>query len=157
MTDVTALSGRESAMARLLVAAQFALLGVWLLSGAALAVGQAIRLVQLAALLLAVWAMLVMTSAQKRLFRISPDPTGHRQLVREGPYRWIRHPMYAAILLLVAPPLLERADVSRLILLAALAAVLVAKLTLEERLLVRRFADYADYRRETWRLFPPVY
>jgi protein-S-isoprenylcysteine O-methyltransferase Ste14 len=33
----------------------------------------------------------------------------------------------------------------------------VAKLTLEERLLVRRFADYADYRRETWRLFPPVY
>jgi protein-S-isoprenylcysteine O-methyltransferase Ste14 len=65
--------------------------------------------------------------------------------------------MYAAILLLVAPPLLERADVSRLILLAALAAVLVAKLTLEERLLVRRFADYADYRRETWRLFPPVY
>jgi protein-S-isoprenylcysteine O-methyltransferase Ste14 len=144
-------------MARLLVAAQFALLGVWLLSGAALAVGQAIRLVQLAALLLAVWAMLVMTSAQKRLFRISPDPTGHRQLVRDGPYRWIRHPMYAAILLLVAPPLLERADVSQLILLAALAAVLVAKLTLEERLLVRRFADYADYRRETWRLFPPVY
>lgn len=157
MTDVTALSGRESAMARLLVAAQFALLGVWLLSGAALAVGQAMRLLQLAALLLAVWAMLVMTSAQKRLFRISPDPTGHRQLVRDGPYRWIRHPMYAAILLLVAPPLLERADVLQLILLAALAAVLVAKLTLEERLLVRRFADYADYRRETWRLFPPVY
>ena len=157
MTDVTALSGRERAMARLLVAAQFALLGVWLLSGAALAVGQAMRLLQLAALLLAVWAMLVMTSAQKRLFRISPDPTGHRQLVRDGPYRWIRHPMYAAILLLVAPPLLERADVSQLILLAALAAVLVAKLTLEERLLVRRFADYADYRRETWRLFPPVY
>jgi protein-S-isoprenylcysteine O-methyltransferase Ste14 len=144
-------------MARLLVAAQFALLGVWLLSGAALAVGQAMRLLQLAALLLAVWAMLVMTSAQKRLFRISPDPTGHRQLVRDGPYRWIRHPMYAAILLLVAPPLLERADVLQLILLAALAAVLVAKLTLEERLLVRRFADYADYRRETWRLFPPVY
>lgn len=157
MTDATTLSGRESAMARLLVTAQFALLGVWLLSGAALAVGHATRLVQLAALLLAVWAMLVMTSAQKRLFRISPDPAGHRRLVRDGPYRWIRHPMYAAILLLVAPPLLERADLPRLILLAALAAVLVAKLTLEERLLARRFADYADYRRETWRLFPPVY
>ena len=52
MTDATTLSGRESAMARLLVTAQFALLGVWLLSGAALAVGHATRLVQLAALLL---------------------------------------------------------------------------------------------------------
>lgn len=157
MSDVTELSGRESAMARLLVAAQFALLGVWLLSGAALAVGQPAQLVQLAALLLAVWAMVVMTSAQRRLFRISPDPTGHRLLVRAGPYRWIRHPMYAAILLMVAPPLFERANVPGLVLLAALAAVLVTKLTLEERLLARRFADYADYRRESWRLFPPVY
>ena len=157
MTDVTVLSVRESAMARLLVTAQFALLGVWLLSGGALGAGWAAQLVQLAALLLAVWAMVVMTGAQRRLFRISPDPTGHRQLVRAGPYRWIRHPMYAAILLLVAPPVLERADARGLVVLVALVAVLVTKLTLEERLLARRFADYADYRRESWRLFPPVY
>jgi len=65
--------------------------------------------------------------------------------------------MYAAILLVAVPSLAGWPGISGLVLVAALAMVLVLKLTLEERLLERRFPDYPAYRRSTWRLCPFLY
>lgn len=141
-------------VARLLVAAQFLLLGLWILSGHVMSVDPVGRVLQVVGVALAVWAFAWMIAAQGRMFRISPDPTGHSRLVVTGPYRWIRHPMYTSILLVVAPPLLESAAAVPLLGLLLLVAVLLAKSSLEERLLTQRFPEYTAYRERTWRLVP---
>lgn len=142
---------------RLLVAAQFALLAAWLVAGPRLAPHPVGMLVQAAGLGVAGWAFVVMIAAQRRLFRIAPDPAGHSQLVTWGPYRRVRHPMYSAILMVVGPAWILVPPDWRAIGFAALAAVLVTKLRHEERLLVRHFPGYDAYRRTSSRLFPGVY
>lgn len=142
---------------RLLVGAQFLLLAAWLASGFVLATSVTGRVFQGAGTVLALWSFAGMIAAQRRMFRISPDPTGHSTLVTTGPYRWIRHPMYASILLVVAPPLLETAATLPVAGLCLLAGVLVVKLRVEERLLAQRFPEYAAYRTRTHRLVPFVF
>lgn len=148
---------RDEARGRLLVTAQFALLALWLLAGPRLASHAVGLFLQAAGAALAGWAFLVMIAAQRRLFRIAPDPTGHTQLVTWGPYRWVRHPMYSAILLVVGPAWLGGPPDWRAIGFAALAAVLVIKLRHEERLLARHFDGYAAYCKTSSRLLPGLY
>jgi protein-S-isoprenylcysteine O-methyltransferase Ste14 len=84
--------------------------------------------------------------------RLRPD---HR-LVTTGPYRLIRHPMYAGYLLLFLGAFLLSAG--WLIGLAGAAIILslmTARLPREEALLSQRFGrEYQDYRAETGRFFP---
>lgn len=142
---------------RLLVGAQFALLAAWIVTGPLVASHAVGILLQVTGLALAGWAFVVMIAAQRRLFRIAPDPSGHTQLVTWGPYRWVRHPMYAAILLVVGPAWLGIPPDWRLVGFGSLAAVLVTKLRHEERLLAGHFDGYAAYCRTSRRLVPGVY
>lgn len=142
---------------RTLVAAQFALLGVWLALGPRVVDGPVGQGVQAIGVAVALWAFVVMTLAQGHLFRIAPDPSGHSRLVTWGPYRWVRHPMYLSILLVVGPAWLADGVTWRAGAFAALALVLVAKLTFEESMLVRYFTGYAAYRTTSWRLVPGVF
>jgi protein-S-isoprenylcysteine O-methyltransferase Ste14 len=145
------------AQGRVLVAGQFALLSVWIVAGPRVATHPIGLAVQGGGLAIAAWAFVVMIAAQHRLFRIAPDPTGHTQLVTWGPYRWVRHPMYLAILLVVGPTWLAWASSWRSAAFVMLAGVLIAKLRHEERLLLGWFEGYAAYRVSTWRLLPGVY
>lgn len=147
----------DAARGWFLVAAQFALLAAWLVAGPRIAPHIAGIALQVAGLATAVWAFVVMISAQRRLFRIAPDPTGHTQLVTWGPYRWVRHPMYTAILLVVGPAWVGIPPDWRMVGFAALVLVLVTKLRHEERLLAVHFDSYAAYRRTARRLVPGVY
>lgn len=103
---------------------------------------------------LAVWAWLVM--GWRRL-RIMPHPASDAQLLQHGPYRWIRHPMYAGLLIAAAGCVSWDADLFRVVLWLGLALVLVAKTKIEEELLCEKFADYPLYRSKSWRLFPGVW
>lgn len=147
----------EGALGRRLVAAQFALLALWLLSGPRIAPGMVGIVVQACGLAIAGWAFVVMISAQRRLFRIAPDPVGHTQLVTWGPYRWVRHPMYVSILLVVGGAWVGHSPAWGLLVPTALAVVLVVKLEYEERLLQGHFENYAAYRATSWRLLPGLY
>jgi protein-S-isoprenylcysteine O-methyltransferase Ste14 len=80
---------------------------------------------------------------------VRPD---HR-LVAAGIYRWVRHPIYAGDLVLLAG--LELALNSWLVLLVPLLAVVVYRQTLkEERALAASLPGYADYCRRTYRFVP---
>jgi protein-S-isoprenylcysteine O-methyltransferase Ste14 len=82
---------------------------------------------------------------------------GH-ELVRSGPYRWIRHPMYAGVLLaMVGSSLaLGRVHVAVGSLIALLA--LSYKSRIEERWMRREFGEtWAAYARSTWALFPLIF
>lgn len=90
-------------------------------------------------------------------FNIRPEPRLDGRLVQLGPYRWVRHPMYGAVLLLAAGAAVWLANAIGAGLWTALLAVLIAKASLEERWLMEHYSQYADYRLRTWRILPWVY
>ena len=82
---------------------------------------------------------------------------GHR-IVTTGPYRWVRHPMYAgAILFFVGTPLLL-GSWTGLAITPLLIAMLAVRAVLEERALMRGLAGYSEYAaRVRYRLIPFVW
>jgi protein-S-isoprenylcysteine O-methyltransferase Ste14 len=87
-------------------------------------------------------------------FNVRPEPRPGGHLVTTGPYRFIRHPMYLAVLLFAAGLLLGDLVPWRFAAFIALAAVLHLKAAIEERLLRGAHPGYADYARRTPRLIP---
>ena len=87
-------------------------------------------------------------------FSVMPEPRAGGNLVERGPYRLVRHPMYAAVLLSGLGAALCRGDPSHALWLALLALVLWAKIRREERLLVAAYPAYAGYRRRVRALVP---
>lgn len=94
------------------------------------------------------------TVMPSRSFSVMPEPKSEGELVTRGIYRHIRHPMYLALLLCGLAACLAYASGLKWGLLALLAGVLMAKIRLEERLLLARFEGYAAYRLRTKALIP---
>lgn len=91
-----------------------------------------------------------------RIVRIQKD-RGHT-VVREGPYRYVRHPGYAGALVagLAAPIMLG--SLWALLVGAALAFVLVLRTAFEDRTLLEELPGYTDYAQRTrHRLVPRVW
>jgi protein-S-isoprenylcysteine O-methyltransferase Ste14 len=100
------------------------------------------------------WAV---TANRPGNFNIRPTPRADGHLVQTGPYRWVRHPMYTAVLLLglacAVTSTLPMAWGAWL----ALASVLLAKARLEERWLQTVHPAYAHYMARTRRFVPGVW
>jgi protein-S-isoprenylcysteine O-methyltransferase Ste14 len=76
-------------------------------------------------------------------------------LVTHGPYRWIRHPFYVAMLLAVIATSLIAANWLLAVAGVGVFALLAVRAAAEERNLVARFGrDYEEYRRRTGRFVP---
>lgn len=107
---------------------------------------------QAIAVVLMIWARVTFGL---RSFHAAANPT-EGGLVTRGPYQWIRHPIYSAILIFVWAGASSGGSISG-IALAALASVAVAfRIAAEERLLVEHYPEYADYAARTKRLIPFV-
>jgi protein-S-isoprenylcysteine O-methyltransferase len=80
---------------------------------------------------------------------------GHR-LVREGPYRLLRHPSYSGLLLSLLGFAVALADGAALLAVALPAAIAFSRrIRVEERVLHEAFpGEYPGYARQTWRLLP---
>lgn len=105
-------------------------------------------------IILGIWALAVMRRSR---FRILPEPYADAILVTRGPYRYIRHPMYSALILLSMGLLLIHLNSIRLLMAGLLFLVLHLKISREEHLLRRKFSSYSEYCRTTKRLFPLIY
>ena len=103
---------------------------------------------------LAGWALLTMRPTN---MNVTPDVRAGSVMVSHGPYRVIRHPMYAAILLGTLAIVLDAPSPLRWVIWAVLLADLVLKLNYEERLLAAHHPDYALLQQKTWRLAPFIY
>lgn len=146
----------DRSLARGLVAAQFGALAGWAIAGPLLAPAFAGRLLQAAGIGLGAWAAAWMSLRLRRAFSVTPLPDAHERLVTDGPYRWLRHPMYTALLLVVLPASAS-GSVGSAIAGIALLAVLIVKYRFEDRLLAGRFpGEHAAWRSRTGGLLPFV-
>jgi protein-S-isoprenylcysteine O-methyltransferase len=80
-------------------------------------------------------------------------------LIREGAYRYVRHPSYLGqILILVGLGALLANGVSLVAAPLFTTIALLLRIRVEERAMAEHFGQaYEDYRRATWRLLPPVW
>lgn len=84
--------------------------------------------------------------------------TVDHELVRSGPYRWLRHPIYTGLLLMYLGVALVTGEKLALVGLAMGVFAYWRKIRLEEANLDLAFgAGYQAYRRETWALVPGIY
>jgi protein-S-isoprenylcysteine O-methyltransferase Ste14 len=83
--------------------------------------------------------------------------SGH-ELVRSGPYRRIRHPIYTGALLGLAGTALSSGKLSGFVGVLLAICALIYKLRIEERWMLAQFgADYREYQRTSWALVPFLY
>ena len=109
--------------------------------------------VQVLAVLLMLWARLTFGL---RSFHASANPTAG-SLVTSGPYRFLRHPIYGAVLLFIFSAVASNISIPNagLALLGTLGALI--RIFLEESLLRREYPEYAAYSKRVNRLIPFVF
>jgi protein-S-isoprenylcysteine O-methyltransferase Ste14 len=79
------------------------------------------------------------------------------QLITNGPYRWVRHPIYSGMILALLGTALVRDEPRGLLAVLLLYAGFMIKSRIEERFMTRIFgAEYENYRRHTGAIFPRV-
>jgi protein-S-isoprenylcysteine O-methyltransferase Ste14 len=107
---------------------------------------------QILAALLMIWARMTFGW---RSFHASANPT-EGGLVTWGPYQYLRHPIYAAILLFLAAAVLSHLSLVTILLVLVACGAVALRIVAEERLLVERYPDYAAYAAKTKRIIPFV-
>jgi len=94
-----------------------------------------------------------------RFFTVNVAVSTDQRVIDSGPYRWIRHPSYAGmLLLLVGIGVCFGNVVSMAVILVPLVALLLKRIRVEEAALASTLGDtYRDYRSHTKRLIPAIY
>jgi protein-S-isoprenylcysteine O-methyltransferase Ste14 len=114
--------------------------------------GPALVAVQAGAAALMLWARLTFGG---RSFHAGADPTAGG-LVTTGPYRFVRHPIYAALLLFVWAGVVSHGTTLSLLTAIVATAALAARMVAEEMLVLGVYPEYAGYAGRTKRIIPFV-
>jgi|WetSurMetagenome_2_1015567.scaffolds.fasta_scaffold966387_2 protein-S-isoprenylcysteine O-methyltransferase Ste14 len=105
---------------------------------------------QLLAVALSIWAR---RSFQAGQFSIHAKPAGET-LLSSGPYRFLRHPMYAAALLLIWSSVLGHLSIINIVIGLIVTSTVAIRIMTEEQFLQARYPDYVEYSRKTKRVIP---
>jgi protein-S-isoprenylcysteine O-methyltransferase Ste14 len=90
-------------------------------------------------------------------FNIVPYPVVNGNLVSVGPYKVIRHPMYASIFIFALTLTTGQFDYYKLFISLVLVADLITKMFFEEGLLCIFYPEYKSYMLKTKRVIPFVW
>jgi protein-S-isoprenylcysteine O-methyltransferase Ste14 len=79
----------------------------------------------------------------------------NHELIRSGPYRLVRHPIYTGILLAILGTAIAQGEWRSLVALGLITAAFLRKISVEESFLIQEFGDsYERYRSEVPALIP---
>jgi len=95
-------------------------------------------------------------AALGRFWSLHVEIRDNHELVREGPFRWVRHPAYFSMILeILSLSLLLQSWWTTLFVYAAFLPTLFARIRIEEKALIEKFGDaYRQYRRKVPAIFP---
>lgn len=106
-----------------------------------------------AAAALMIWARLTFG---RRSFHATADPTAG-DLVTNGPYRFIRHPIYTAVCVFVLAGVAAHPSIAAYALAGLVVIGAIGRILAEEPLLRAMYPAYADYSNRTSRMIPFVF
>lgn len=86
----------------------------------------------------------------REVIQVAPEPKAGGHLVTSGLYRYLRHPIYTGIVLLVVGLFLREPALYVAVAGVVLIGFLVVKSKFEEQLLRERYPEYAEYMRRSW-------
>jgi len=90
-----------------------------------------------------------------RSFHAAANPTAGG-LVTRGPYHWLRHPIYAAILYFIWSTAIDHRSVQAVAAALLVTAGAFVRMYAEESLLTTMYPEYTTYRARTARVIPFV-
>jgi protein-S-isoprenylcysteine O-methyltransferase Ste14 len=108
---------------------------------------------QLLSVALMIWARRTFGT---RSFHAEATPT-EGGLVTSGPYRYLRHPIYTAVLFFVWPPAIARGAAAPIVFAALISIGAIIRMLCEEYLLARQYPAYDEYAKSTKRIIPYLF
>jgi len=90
-------------------------------------------------------------------FSVYPEIKPHATLITSGPYRYIRHPMYTSLMIMMLGIAFYNHHWLNLVGLVLIFIAVVFKAIKEEQLLLTTFADYAKYQKQTYKFLPYIH
>ena len=106
--------------------------------------------IQVFAALLMFWARITFGT---RSFHATANTT-QGKLVVNGPYRWFRHPIYAALIYFFWASFIAYPHKETLAAVILISGGLFVRMLLEEKSLFSTYPEYADYAKKTKRIIP---
>ena len=107
---------------------------------------------QIFAVALSIWARKSFIGGQ---FSIHAKPV-ERSLILTGPYKYIRHPMYAAALLFIWSSILGHIAIVTVIIGLVVSCIIIVRIVVEDQFLHAFYPGYSDYADKTKRIIPLI-
>jgi len=101
-------------------------------------------------LLIALWARVTLAGNWSSQVTLKED----HELIQRGPYRFVRHPIYSGLLLMLLGTAVLTGQLGGFVALVVCGFGLWIKLRQEEKLLARHLPGYAEYKSRTRALIP---
>ena len=119
----------------------------------------AIEIAGVLVILAGLWLRQRTSAAMGAFFKVKIQVEDDQPLVREGPFRRIRHPSYLSLLIIALGTALSvRSPLAGLITALVWLPIMLLHIHREERTLARTFGTHWDeYRAATWRLIPGLF
>lgn len=105
-------------------------------------------------MIIGTWALI---NLAKSKFSVLPVPREKAILVTSGIYKWIRHPMYTALIVYAVGIAGNHCDLFLCLMMVILISVLMVKIAWEEKWLAAKFPEYSTYAKKSRRLVPFLY
>ena len=90
-------------------------------------------------------------------FSIYPELKKHAALITSGPYRYIRHPMYTSLIIMMIGIAFYNYHWINAIGVIMVVFAVISKANSEEKILLMEFDLYTEYQQKTHRFIPNIY
>jgi protein-S-isoprenylcysteine O-methyltransferase Ste14 len=110
-------------------------------------------IIQICSIALMIWARITFGL---RSFHATANTT-KGELVTTGPYRWLRHPIYAAVIYFSSASIIAYPFIDTMVAVILISVGLFIRMILEEKSLLLTYDDYAEYSKRAKRIIPFVF